>query len=106
MIASHWETFRGSSATFDSPTNTARLCSEKSDATLVDNQLPRTIRREYICGDCLTAAFGHSGWGGSFAYADPDAGLGIAYVMNRMIGFGDDPDPRRVRLLDALYSAL
>ena len=42
----------------------------------------------------------------SYAFADPDAGLGVAYVMNRMLGFGDDPDPRRVRLLDALYGAL
>ncbi len=45
-------------------------------------------------------AFGHSGWGGSFAFADPDAGLGVAYVMNRMQGFSPDPDPRRIRLLD------
>ena len=29
-------------------------------------------------------AFGHTGWGGSFGYADPDAGIGAAYVMNRM----------------------
>ena len=50
-------------------------------------------------------AFGHSGWGGSFAFRDPDADLGVAYVMNRMLGFGDKPDPRRVRLLDALYGA-
>ena len=51
-------------------------------------------------------AYGHSGWGGSFAFADPDRGLGVAYVMNRMLGFGDKPDPRRVLLLDALYGAL
>ena len=51
-------------------------------------------------------AFGHSGWGGSFAFADPDARLGIAYVMNRMQEFGDEPDPRRVRLLEALYASL
>jgi CubicO group peptidase (beta-lactamase class C family) len=50
-------------------------------------------------------AFGHSGWGGYFAFADPDAKLGVAFVMNRMSAFGDNPDPRRVRLLDALYSA-
>jgi CubicO group peptidase (beta-lactamase class C family) len=29
-------------------------------------------------------AFGHTGWGGSMAYADPDSGIGAAYVMNRM----------------------
>lgn len=51
-------------------------------------------------------AFGHGGWGGSYAFADPEAGLGVAYVMNRMLGFGNDPDPRRIRLLDALYGAL
>ena len=49
-------------------------------------------------------AFGHSGWGGYFAFADPDAKLGVAFVMNRMSAFGDEPDPRRIRLLDALYS--
>ncbi|MFP6729550.1 MAG: serine hydrolase domain-containing protein [Alphaproteobacteria bacterium] len=51
-------------------------------------------------------AFGHSGWGGSFAFFNPDAGLGVAYVMNRMLGFGDDIDPRNIRLLNALYGAL
>jgi CubicO group peptidase (beta-lactamase class C family) len=29
-------------------------------------------------------AFGHTGWGGSFGYADPATGVGAAYVMNRM----------------------
>lgn len=51
-------------------------------------------------------SFGHSGWGGSFAFADPDAGLGVGYVMNRMAAFPGRPDPRRARLLEALYGAL
>lgn len=29
-------------------------------------------------------AFGHSGWGGSFGCADPDAGVAIGYVCNQM----------------------
>ena len=29
-------------------------------------------------------AFGHTGWGGSFGFADLEAGIGAAYVMNRM----------------------
>lgn len=51
------------------------------------------------------ASFGHSGWGGSFAMSDPDAGLGIAYVMNQM---GPDlaADPRAMALLAASYEAL
>ncbi|HKD20502.1 MAG TPA: serine hydrolase domain-containing protein [Rhizomicrobium sp.] len=31
-------------------------------------------------------AFGHSGWGGSFGCADPDAGVAIGYVCNQMGG--------------------
>ena len=51
------------------------------------------------------AAFGHSGWGGSFAFADPDAGIGVAYTMNRM---GTDlmGDPRNMALIEAVYSSL
>ena len=48
---------------------------------------------------------GHSGWGGSCAWADPVAKLSAAYVMTRqsphLIG-----DPRAVRLQKALYGAL
>jgi CubicO group peptidase (beta-lactamase class C family) len=50
-------------------------------------------------------AFGHSGWGGSCAVADPERRLSFAYVMNRqsqhLIG-----DPRARRLIEALYSCL
>jgi len=52
------------------------------------------------------AAFGHSGWGGSQAFADPDARLGFAFVTHRMLGFDDGIDPRRMRLIEAVYDAL
>ena len=48
---------------------------------------------------------GHSGWGGSAAFGDPDRGLSAAYVMNRQsnILLGD---PRSKRLFASLYSCL
>ncbi|HEY3813359.1 MAG TPA: serine hydrolase domain-containing protein [Caulobacteraceae bacterium] len=48
---------------------------------------------------------GHSGWGGSCVFADPETRFSGAYVMNKqsphLIG-----DPRPVRLIEAVYSAL
>jgi CubicO group peptidase (beta-lactamase class C family) len=48
------------------------------------------------------AAFGHDGFGGSTVGGDPEAGLAIAYVMNRM-GMNLVDDPRKMALIDALY---
>ncbi len=47
------------------------------------------------------SAFGHTGWGGSLGYADPESGVGAAYVMNRM---GPDliGDARAVALAQAI----
>lgn len=50
-----------------------------------------------------SSAFGHSGWGGSFAFADPDRGWAFAYVMNQM-GTQLIGDARNVALIDALYA--
>ncbi|MGN9763267.1 serine hydrolase domain-containing protein [Streptomyces sp. SD31] len=50
-------------------------------------------------------AFGHDGFGGSCGLADPEAGVSLGYVMNRM-GPHIADDPRKMALLDALYSAL
>ena len=51
------------------------------------------------------ASVGHTGWGGSMAFADPATGVSAAYVMTRqsphLIG-----DPRALRLVEALYAAL
>ncbi|MFF3871663.1 serine hydrolase domain-containing protein [Streptomyces sp. NPDC001978] len=50
-------------------------------------------------------AFGHDGFGGSCGLADPEAGVSLGYVMNRM-GPRIADDPRKMALVDALYSAL
>ncbi len=47
-------------------------------------------------------AFGHTGWGGAFGCCDPEAGLAIAYVINRM-GATLGGDPRAMALLEAVY---
>lgn len=43
-------------------------------------------------------AFGHSGWGGSFGFADPVSGRAVAYVVNRM-GSALNGDPRAKTLV-------
>jgi CubicO group peptidase (beta-lactamase class C family) len=51
------------------------------------------------------ASFGHSGWGGSCAFADPERRLAGAYVMNKqstdLLG-----DHRPRRLIEAAYASL
>ncbi len=47
-------------------------------------------------------AFGHPGAGGSLAFADPENGLGFAYVMNQM-RLGVLPSSRAVGIVQALY---
>jgi CubicO group peptidase (beta-lactamase class C family) len=48
-------------------------------------------------------AFGHPGAGGSLAFADPENGLGFAYVMNQMEP-GVLPNHRATALVEALYT--
>ncbi|MEK0098982.1 serine hydrolase domain-containing protein [Streptomyces sp. A475] len=50
-------------------------------------------------------AVGHDGFGGSFGSADPEAGVAMGYVMNRM-GPHIADDPRKMALISAVYDAL
>ncbi len=50
-------------------------------------------------------SYGHQGAGGSTAFADPEAKLGYAYVMNKM-GSNIANDPREKALRDAIYKCL
>jgi CubicO group peptidase (beta-lactamase class C family) len=49
-------------------------------------------------------SFGHFGTGGSLGFADPEARVAFAYVMNR--GGGQWQDPRNRALIDAVYASL
>ncbi|KAB2917074.1 MAG: beta-lactamase family protein [Hyphomicrobiaceae bacterium] len=49
-------------------------------------------------------SFGSPGAGGSLGYADPEAGIGYAYVTNQM-GTSLTGDPRDVALRDALSAS-
>jgi CubicO group peptidase (beta-lactamase class C family) len=51
------------------------------------------------------ASFGHSGWGGSCAFADPERRVSGAYVMNRQSA-ELIADARARRLIDAAYAGL
>ncbi len=50
-------------------------------------------------------SFGHGGAGGSYGFADPEHGLAVGYVMNKMSA-GVLGDPRAPGILGALYAAL
>ena len=50
-------------------------------------------------------SFGHFGMGGSVGWADPDLGLGVGYVMNRM-SLGATGDSRSADLIHATLAAI
>lgn len=68
----------------------------------MDNRHPTRGGESLIFG---RDAFGHVGAGGSVGFADPEAGLGFAYTMNRQ-GAGLLLNPRGQGLIDATYRAL
>jgi CubicO group peptidase (beta-lactamase class C family) len=52
------------------------------------------------------SSFGHAGAGGSFGLADPNAGFGFGYVMNRMELASIAGDTRSTSLMQACYDSV
>ena len=53
----------------------------------------------------IEGAFGHSGYGGSCAFGDPENKIGVSYVMNRMLD-NFNADGRSIELINATYDSL
>jgi len=53
----------------------------------------------------IEGAFGHSGYGGSCAFGDPENKIGVSYVMNRMLD-NFNADGRSIELINATYECL
>ena len=53
----------------------------------------------------IESAFGHSGYGGSCAFGDPENKIGVSYVMNRMLD-NFNADGRSIELINATYDFL
>jgi len=89
-----------------SPAGIAKLCevqSRRRDQMLgfeVDWAMGLALNSTGVFGP-NRRAFGHTGWGGSYGFADPDAGIGAAYTLNRM-GADLVGDPRGVDISRAI----
>ncbi len=53
----------------------------------------------------IERAFGHSGYGGSCAFGDPENKIGVSYVMNKMLD-NFNADGRSIELINATYDCL
>jgi CubicO group peptidase (beta-lactamase class C family) len=80
---------------------TLRLPTSFSAGFMLDPLNPSGTKSRRTLGPSLYA-FGHPGAGGSLAFADPELGIGFAYVMNQMEP-GVLPKDRVHRLVRALY---
>ncbi|MEE2894062.1 MAG: serine hydrolase domain-containing protein [Pseudomonadota bacterium] len=81
----------------------------REDLVLIGRHIRRSaagfmLNRDHWYGP-NAEAFGHDGAGGSYAFADPIAGISVAYVMNQM-QVNSEVDLRGKDLLGAIYAAM
>jgi len=92
------------------PSTLERVCEPQVDGPDAVIHLPTRFGLGFmlppvLSPSCPEVCFGHPGAGGSLGFADPDAGIGFGYVMNRM-DLGLTGDARAVSLVTAVYQVL
>ena len=104
--------YRGALAAGGTGLDAARrevVSGEQEDLVLVGRLIRRAasgfmLNRDQWYGP-NEGAFGHDGAGGSYAFADPGAGISVAYVMNQM-QVNSEVDLRGKDLLEAIYASI
>ena len=71
----------------------------------IDTSFTMGFMKRFVPFGSGPRAFGHTGAGGSFGFADPDTGVGYAYAMNRA-GWAVPFDPRDIALREALSRSI
>jgi CubicO group peptidase (beta-lactamase class C family) len=92
------------------PTTVALACETQSEGPdkvlMVDSKFGLGFMLNSLFSPMLTPrSFGHSGAGGSLGFADPEAGVGFGYVMNKMMQ-NLAGDPRTIGLIDAVKRSI
>ena len=81
-----------------------RMDTAFSTGVMQDPLTPAGEKARFTFGPSLRA-FGQPGAGGSIGFADPDLGLGFAYIMNQMEP-GVLPNPKSTLLIRKMYEVL
>jgi CubicO group peptidase (beta-lactamase class C family) len=84
----------------------ARRCYAEGPDVILGTSVARGLGFMVHCAGqtlCGQGSFGHMGAGGSFGLADPERGLAVGYVMNRMCMTEDRRFPR---LIDAVLASV
>src|SRR5439155_8814309 len=92
------------------PITVARACETQSEGPdrvlMVDSKFGLGFMLNSVFSPMLTPrSFGHSGAGGSLGFADPEAGIGFGYVMNKMMQ-NLAGDPRTIGLIVAVRRSI
>ena len=89
---------------------TCRFCPDNRRGMCFDMPEPDLKKPSPVSGECSLASFGHSGFTGTFAWADPANNLVVVFLSNRVYPAADNPKlvslSIRSNIHKAFYDAL